>query len=916
MLLGREREIEALERNYALVQGGSGRIVLVRGEAGIGKTTLVDEFLSEKDCTMLKGTCSPILTPPLHPFREALKARNLDHLLGVPRSPRILMLYAVHDTGLLLAKVERQEFSIDPDIFTSMLTAVSMFVKDSIGDIGEGGEYLEELRYGDYNLVIRKGSSIMLVAILEGKSNEFLYGDLERAVGEIEDNFGPTLSNWSGNMEEVKGIGDILRGIIESGKYEGQIVEEGQNWNFENVRLGLGRLGRERPVCVFIDDIQWADEATISLLHYLARSDEDRIFVIATYRSEEKNEAIENLEDAVIREGVGEIIPLEPLRRDDVLGILEGMFEGEVDIDLLNYVYDVSEGIPLNVIVVAEMLLEENLLEMKDGRLSITGGVEELPEVMRSIIARRIRSLDDDAREVLEFAAVLGSGFTAKLLACGLEMKRVKVIRILRGLSARGLIRRGERGYEFHHDYMRDVIYGEIDEEMKEEYHSLAAECIEDVDIPDEVRVTILADHYYRAGKCREALEYSGRALEILMASGSPREALKLAERIIECSKKIGDYEKVRDMLITMGDIQAQYGEIAKAVESYRRSLEIEETYLARVRLGTALLKLGRYDEAEEEFRRAEGIAPEREEVLINLANVEMKRGNMDRAEELLKEYVEWARDKPRELMNGYKALGVLYSMSSRLDEAMEYLELALEEARKLEDRRAMADVLHNIGVVHYLRGEVNRALDTVAQVVAIRESMADLDGYLKAANLLGLIHWKRGDIRNSEKYFNLSSKYARLMGRRDALASALLNMGMMKYYLRDGDSSSYLEKALAIYRELGSGMWIAESLLYLASALLESGDTSRAGDLVAEAKAIAESLEMENYGLWARILELRIDGDAKSLEKFANGLKDHALRGIAYQHLWRMTGKEKHRERAIEEFREAGFEGAIVFFR
>ncbi|GEM_PF-2164512 len=918
MLLGREKEVDLLKKNLSLAKEGTGRFVLVKGEAGIGKTTLVEEFLKREDCTVIRGRCSPILTPPLHPIKEALSEVGLGHLLGMPVNPRVMILYLVHESGILMAKAEREEFSVDPDIFTSMLTAVSMFVKDSFGDMGKRDEYLEELRYGKYNLVMKKGVKTTLVAILEGRSNEFLHGDMEGLLTKIEENYKSILERWDGNTDSVKDIEILLYKFLRSGKYDGQPIDGIKDWSFENVRLGLGRLSEKRVVCVFIDDIQWADETTVSLLHYLARSNEDRIMITATYRSEEINNVILELEEAIIREGIGEIIDLGPLDMDNTLKVIEEITGFEVGMDVLNYIYDVSEGIPLNIIEVTRYLTEEGLFHKEGEKYTLKKTPTELPEKMNSIIKRRVRNLDEDSREIIEIAAVLGTWINIDLLSCATGIKKIRIIKSLRKMAKTGLISRKSSGFSFYHDYIRDAIYLSIDRETLKEYHSIIAECLEKSSFPADLKETIMAEHYYNAGLWIKAIEFSKKALDIAVRDGAWGEAMHFAKICYECANKIDDEKTMAEMCVKIGDIHYTRGEYERAAEWYRKSLKIRDIYIAHIKLGNSLLNMGSYENAKKEFRKAEVLCDDPREVLIHHANVNIRTGEFSKAESELMEYIEWAKDDPKKLVNAYKTLSILYSTESKLDKAMKYLQKALSTAKALGMKKETADIMHNMGVVHYLTGNNSQALEKVLQVMEIRESIGDMDGYLKAANLLGLIYWSIGNAHESEKYFKIAGKYARLMGRRDAYATALADIGMIKYYLKKSEESTeYLKKALEIFREIDNAMGKMESLLYMISALLDTeySKNREIRDLLQEAESLANRLGIENYVIWCKIISLRISNDLDSLKNLASTQSDPLIKGIAYLHLWRETGKDEYRIKGIKYFKKANFIGATNYF-
>ncbi len=916
MLLGREREIETLQENYEIADHGNARIVLVRGEAGIGKTALVKEFLRGKGCTVLEGKCSPILTPALQPFKEALGSINLDYLLGIPENPKLLMLYAIHNTGLLLSKVENVDFHLDADIFTSMLTAVGMFVKDSLSELGTGAEYLEELKYGEFNLVVKMGNLVTLVAVMEGKSNGFLHRDLKNLIVEVEEKYGEVLKAWDGNTESVAGIEKMLRSMVESGKYDGRSIDTSvKDWNFENVRLGLHELSTKNLVCVFMDDIQWADEATLSLMHYLARSEEDRFLIVGTYRSEEITEELKNLEEAVIREGIGDIIQLMPLKRDEIISLMENTLSGEISLNLLEYVESSSGGVPLNIIEITKMLQEEDFIEMRDGKYQLKKDPEKLPTKIESIVERRMRLMDDDEREVVEFSSVIGDKIIVDTLTCGLEMKKIKLIKILRKLLKCGILKSEDDGYFFRHNYVRETIYRSIDSELRSAYHEMAGECLESLDIDLNVKATVLAEHYYRAGKCKRAMELAKVAMENATKNYAFGEALKYGKIALSCAEK-GDVENIHELLLKIGALHLKRGEFQDAIVSYERCLEIKESPEAHIGLGETYFQIGEYDMAMKHYTAAESLMKyDREKLLINIANVEMRRGNLNEAEELLKSYVEWAKVN-EDKIRGYKALGLFYTRTERYELAESILLKALELAEAANMKLQMADLLHNISLLYFLQGKNDNALREALRAMDIRDGVGEIRGISKTSNLLGLIYWNLGEIEQSKRYFSIALKYAKLLGMREDMASPLTNIGMISYYSGDYEGAERnLKEAISILDEVGSMVRVLDPLLYLASLYMDMRKDV-CGEIMKRSRSIVEKIGMANYSNWYSILECRMKGDVECMRKVMGEIEDPLLLAIAHQHMWKLTGEEEERKLAMKLFADAKFMGALTYFR
>lgn len=923
MLFGREEELKNIEKCYSLTEKG-GYALLINGESGIGKTALVEHFLSKKDCVKLKGSCSPILTPPLHPFREALKSVNLDNLLTRGDIPRVIMLYVIHNNGVLLAEAERVEIGIDTDIFTSMLSAVSMFVKDSFQRISSSDEYLEELRYGNYNLVMKRGNIITIVAVLEGRSNEFLHNDLKNILDEIEEDYFGILKNWDGNMESMEGIKKILYSFIKSGKYDGGIVGGNvQEWNFENIRLGLKRISKDKVVCVFIDDIQWADETTLSLMHYLARSREGKMLIIGTYRSEEKNEKLREFEDAIIREGIGDIISVNPLDRDSTLFLTEKIVGGNVGVDVLNYIYERSEGIPLHIIELTRLLMEEYLIEKRDEIYHLKSESSLLPAKIEYLVERRFRNMGDDERDIMEFSSVIGNYISPALISCAFQKKKIEVLRILRKLLKSGFVIKEGKNYKFYHDYVRDAIYRRIEEDMRKEMHEIAAECIEKSDIEEDLKNSMMAEHYFNAGICEKAIYYGKSAVKNALENYAYREAIKFGKMILECYGRINKREGLMDSYAEIGRLYYLIGDYENAIKNYEECLKLGNDYRAFMGIGDAYFQMGIYEEAERYYEEAIKLKNDlKEKISASLGNVYMRMGKFEEAEKCFKGYIEWSKKRGdnEDLIKSNKLIGGLFWRKGDYDRAIEYFQKSLETARKTENKKEMADIFHNIGTSLYAIGRVEDALSYILKSLDIRESIGDIGEYPKSANLLGLIYWNLGNDKEARKYFELSLKYSILLGKKGDEANALSNIGILDYYERKyEEGEKNLLKSIEIFEELKKESWLLEPLLYLISLYLDMKKYKEVEKYISRACDITKRVKIENYLTWLEILRCRYDyeKDGKEYwEDLEKKIDDNLLLAIFYQHRWRAKNDEEDMRKSISLFKKSGFLGDLAYFK
>jgi len=125
--------------------------------------------------------------------------------------PAIEEVFVVHKSGVLLYHLGRSMKTAedkDKDVLGSMFTVVQDFVKDSFRYGGDRN--LNKLEFGDYKILIERGPNLYL-AVASSSDVEQLSIRARHAVDEIEQKFGEELAQFSGRMEPVLGIRDLVK---------------------------------------------------------------------------------------------------------------------------------------------------------------------------------------------------------------------------------------------------------------------------------------------------------------------------------------------------------------------------------------------------------------------------------------------------------------------------------------------------------------------------------------------------------------------------------------------------------------------------------------------------------------------------------------------------------------------------------
>ncbi|MEM3396484.1 MAG: AAA family ATPase [Thermoplasmata archaeon] len=444
--VARKKEFELLKEKLEKTMQGVGSTLLIAGESGVGKTRLVEELIEvaeENGYQVFKAKCFLESLAPYAPMAELLKEAGLEHLLTETKPPKIEGIYCVKKGGIIIAKYERKE-TMDSDIFMGMVTAVETFVKDSIAQMQQSyvAEQIGHMGYGNFHIVNVPGKLLNLVAVTTGRENEYLISDLREILEDIEKGLCGGLETIEAS--QIAAIEDKLKTLFLRGKYEGidyaaEDAKIRQVNLFENVARGLQRKSAQKPVLIFIDDLQWSDPSSLAMLHYIARNTrKNGVLIIGTYRSDEivarydgkVHQLVETMEK-MEKEELLEKVELKRLDKEGCHALICSVLGTEIAQEFTEKIYRETEGNTFFVVEILKNLFEEKELYFEDGKWHYNLEKLQIPERVYELVLMRVQRLTKEERELLDAASVLGEEFTSNLLAKITEIPRVQIVKML-----------------------------------------------------------------------------------------------------------------------------------------------------------------------------------------------------------------------------------------------------------------------------------------------------------------------------------------------------------------------------------------------------------------------------------------------------------------------------------------------------
>jgi predicted ATPase/DNA-binding SARP family transcriptional activator len=514
--VGRQEEFGTLVSEYtACVSGQEPRVVAVVGEAGIGKTRLVKEFLGwakARGADVLEGAAPEGAGLPYGPLVEAIRSR-----------------------------MERERAPDD-------------LLEDAW--LSELGRLLPELKER--------------------------YPDLPSA---------------------PSGEGETVKGAL-----------------FEAIARTVEALGARAPVVLFLDDLQWADTATLDVLDYIGRRWGEQgapVLLLIAARPEELDggSSLERRLPSLGRRLLLRSLHVPPLRNEDIekllrrltrveLGPVGSPGEPEVSNEARSelerfggWLATETGGQPFYLVETLKALLEEGRLAIRtrpneslllevSPALRVGGELSSLPNSVREVVRGRLSRLSPSAAELLAAGAVLGRRFGFSVLLAIAGLGETESLRGLDELVGRHLLFEEGGGreegrllypggtYSFSHEKIRQVAYTECGQARRWVLHRRAFEVLERSDAsPAE-----LARHALVGGLVKEAFAHS-------LAAGAE------AAEVFAVKDAIGYYERARDLLAaeeqqpggaiepSVSDIEHLYSQLGRCYEMADRWEKAHETY-------------------------------------------------------------------------------------------------------------------------------------------------------------------------------------------------------------------------------------------------------------------------------------------------------------------------------------------------
>ncbi|KAA3600886.1 MAG: hypothetical protein DWQ06_08675 [Calditrichaeota bacterium] len=876
-------ETEVLQKKLTqAIENGIGSTILISGEPGIGKTTLIKNFMdncdstSEKNVLTAVGSCLDMdgVSRGFLPWREVLIELDADKAAG---------------------KDEEKKSNFKKIVKTVFDEA--------------GSQWLEAIP------VIGDISSAIFETAKSAKKDELIdveTGDTKKLA--LKDRLKNVAKECTGEwLNVIPVVGNLSAAIYKTTtaiqKSKQVTYSQNQQDFFIRVMSRFRELCENNPVVIYIDDLQWADISSMNLFFYLAKNLKDSpypLVLIGSFRPQDVKdgrlnpisgemerhpweEKMNNLD----RYEASELIEVSYLDQNQVGSFIDLQFpKNEFGVKFKDEIVNLTRG---NSLFVRELLLnleERKIISEKYGTYfsDETLDLSTLPKTVSGVIKERFQRLSEELQEILQVASAQGSDFSLELISSILEENSFKVSKKINTLQQKySLVLKSETVYDklkkiynFTHNLVQKYIYYQMSEDFRLDLHSALVETLEEFFEGDEI-FKIAEPYSYHFGVANGIIDENRKLLldKNQVSDEILDEYLKFQKTLAEDFHKNYQFEeatnkyleltniyKIRnykeaeiEAMLELCKVYTYLGEFDKTISQLELCLiEAEKEDFQKLigiiclRLGEALSIKGKYEKAEELFEKALKIfeiSVDKHQVatLISVkGSNSIRRNNYEEAmknfRESLKTFEEVGDQKRVAKISGN--IGVIYFNKGEFDKALKYFERWLKINNELGDKGNSARALTNIANVHRTKGDNDKALQFAQESLEMGEDIGDKINIGHIVRLIGTIYTERGELDRGLQFYQRGLKIFENLCLNREIANTKFYIGDIYGRKEIFDTElKYYSDALKVMEEVGAKRIMSHLYANMGLSYLKTENHTKSLEVFEKGLEIANELKL-----------------------------------------------------------------------
>ncbi len=638
---------------------------------------------------------------------------------------------------------------------------------------------------------------------------------------------------------------------------------------FEAVLQFVTNISKEAPLLVVLDDLQWTDQSSLLLMHYMARGIYNRpLLLFGAYRDNEVDEQhpLTPVTTELNRDRLLSSIHLERMSFDDISEMIKRILEqDDVPREFLRLVYDKTKGNPFFVEEVIKSLKEEKILYRENNKWKIRKIIKiEFPRTIKSLVKTRLNRLDDDCQNALTMASFIGNDFAFDALCAVTGFGEGKALEIMEKTLKTGLIKervvRGDDIFSFSDVIIRDVVHEEVSHLRHKKLHATIGSALEKTYAKKlDEHLGELACHFLEGGEKDKALHYFLKAEEKARSIYAFDEGISYAQHALELIEEKADNAKEKaDVTERLGDLKSYTGRAEEGLAYAEKALAIwnqldEKKNVARLHSKLAYyswLFLSNWEKASKHHRLALDVL-EKEPESVDLANL---------YEDIA--HVLWRSGSPEALSWAHKALelakrtgathalgmcyndlGVLYMKSGEFEKSAEFLEQGLKVALENGFGDLALTIYNNLPQLYWIAGEFEKAIETAQAGSEFGQKTGFLHGLTWINVVLAQGYLFMGEPHKALTIYEDNLAMSKRIKYEVQVSGSLGGLGYCYCLLGEWNKSlEFLKESLDIAKRVEEYQFSASAALGLGQLFREMGDYVEAEKYLKESNDIYES--------------------------------------------------------------------------
>lgn len=613
----------------------------------------------------------------------------------------------------------------------------------------------------------------------------------------------------------------------------------------------LKEQSTSQPIILLLDDLQWADDASLSILDQLMRRRHHmRLLTLLVYREDwewphqnQRHQSIQSLK-------------LEELAEDACGILLANLLGIEPEPELILMILKQTGGHPLFVKEYIQLLQDNGCLIREDSGEGVlqVADLSDIspPNKVERVIQARFDQLTDSASQVIQNASVIGEQFEEELLEKiqdqvaneSLEddldlLGKRRMIEILGGTPF---------VYRFSHGLVQEIVYQLLPEPLQRATHRFVAQALRQL-YGDNVDIYRLAHHYYYSNDHVNAIDYALQAAKRDANQWANQTAVEWYERALEKIETITtspppDAEKEQfatpsdllnwqiEALEGQADVQKVIGHTDDAIERYTQALELITTAGSVTRranlyhkLATAHQNKGQFDNAQNALNKGLALLDgqpclEAGRLHIQTGLIHYRHGRLsdgllscEQGMAIIQE-----TESIGDLAQAYNLQGILYQNLAQYQQAINAYEQSGKLYKQAEDLSGQERASFNLACVYDAQGRWQEALEIFQQCSDLSHRIGNQRRQAAALNSQGEIYRRQGKLEEAICVYNDARQIVEALDFGEFVGIVLMNLGAS--YLSKGElafARSYLSESLALFERLEANLYLPEAFCWLA---------------------------------------------------------------------------------------------------